>query len=120
MRRFNSDPSYMRLTKDLVIGKNDFYPYMKFYKDGVEFGSFNIELLQDLTFILDKDSPFYEVFKGPELSAKDAFEEIFHMLKNQLNEPSLDDELRELLHAKYEKKTQISGEERNNGNSLDS
>src|SRR6478735_4343860 len=114
MHRFNSDFSYMRLTKELAYDNWSYQPYVKLLKDDVEFARFTIELLKDLTFILDKESPFYEIFKGPELSAKDAFEELFHMMKHELNEPSLDEELRELLHAKFkptQTKTEIPGED---------
>jgi hypothetical protein len=87
----------MKLTKELYYDKINFCPYIRLLNDGVEFARFSIELLQDLTFISEPDSPF----KGPELSAKDAFEEIFLMAKHELNDSSLDEELRELLHAKF-------------------
>jgi len=55
-----------------------------FLKDGVEFASFNYEILDDLTF----KSPNNTIFKGPELGKDAAVLELMTMLKNNYEEVS--------------------------------
>jgi hypothetical protein len=82
-----------RITTCRKIDEINFVPKISFCKDGVEFAQLNLELIQDLTF----KSPMNSPFKGPEFTMDEAYNEILHCLKHDLNDSSLDQELEEVL-----------------------
>lgn len=65
------------------------------FKDDEKVTSFNYEILDDLTFLSLKDTPF----KGPELSLKDAVLELATMMKNDSPEKLSDVSIDEIVEA---------------------
>jgi len=82
-----------RITFEKKINESDFCPKIFFYKDGKEFARLSMELFHDLTF----KSPEGYLFKGPELTMNEAYEETLHALKYELNDQDLNEELEEAL-----------------------
>lgn len=78
----------MRITKTLEIDPESFTPKAVFYKDGVKFAQLNIELLRDL-----------ECYHS--LSKDEITEEIFLVLKSELNDETLNEELKSVLYQTY-------------------
>jgi hypothetical protein len=78
-----------RITFKTYLPPASFCPRLKFLKDGVEFADFSMEIWDDLTFV----APPWFPIKGPEFTKEEANNEILQMLKNELNDPELDDEL---------------------------
>lgn len=87
----------------IIADASSFGARIALFKDDDKVTSLNYELLDDLTFLSSKDT----LFKGPELSLKDAVFELAIMLKNdspeKLNDVSIDEivEAFEPLIEKY-------------------
>lgn len=82
-----------RITFKRIVDEINFCPRLIFLKDDKEFARLSMELIQDLTFKSPPDSPF----KGPEFTTEEAYEEILHALKYELNDSTLNEELEEAL-----------------------
>ena len=82
-----------RITFKKIVDEVNFCPMLIFLKDDKEFARLSMELIQDLTFKSPPDSPF----KGPELTREEAYSEILHSLKYELDDPVLNEEFERVL-----------------------